>query len=406
MDSMLNAAARALSRGDLIGALERVALRDDPPGLALRGIVMARLGDYGRARDLLKRARQRFSTEEAVARARCAVAEAEIALVQREIAFADGQLPQAWALLESRGDAANAAFARIVEARRLLLLGRLADARGVIADVSATALSPPMRAAFHLVAAGIAGRMIEARLAADELARAAQAAVAAGDPALVAEVEAAQRMLAAPAARLRTADREHAVTLAEIEALNASPAAVVDACRHQLRLDGSVVAMATRPVLFALLRLLAEAWPGDLSRHALITRGFRAKEADESHRARLRVEIGRLRALVAPVAAIEATRDGYRLEPAGGRQIAVLSPPTTERHGALLALLSDGEAWSSSALAAALGSSARTVQRALDDLKREGRVYCHGDGRARRWLTPALAGFPTTMLLPGGRPGG
>ena len=84
----------------------------------------------------------------------------------------------------------------------------------------------------------------------------------------------------------------------------------------------------------------------------------------------------------------------------------VLARPVEHEHGAVLALLTDGESWSSSALArAALGTSQRTVQRALDSLAAEGRVQAFGRARARRWMTPPVPGFTTTLLLPGPLPG-
>ena len=166
-----------------------------------------------------------------------------------------------------------------------------------------------------------------------------------------------------------------------------------------------VISLETRPVLFALARALAEAWPGDVSRATLLARAFRAKHADESHRARLRVEIGRLRKALVTVAGIDATEDGFALVPRRARHVVVLAPLTDEAHATVLALLADGEAWSSSALALALGVSTRTVQRALDDLTVDGKVQAVGEGRARRWMAPPVPGFPTTLLLPAALPG-
>ena len=167
-----------------------------------------------------------------------------------------------------------------------------------------------------------------------------------------------------------------------------------------------MISLETRPVLFALARALAEAWPGDVSRAALLARAFRAKHADESHRARLRVEIARLRKALSVAAGIEATKNGFALVPRRAREVAVLAPPTDEAHATVLALLADGEAWSTSALALALGASQRTVQRALEELTADGKVQAVGRGRARRWLAPPVPGFPTTLLLPAALPGG
>jgi DNA-binding transcriptional ArsR family regulator len=187
--------------------------------------------------------------------------------------------------------------------------------------------------------------------------------------------------------------------LEEVEALLKSPALVFDACRNLVRRGGDVVPLAGRPILFALARKLAEAWPADVPRDVLLAYAFGARQADESHRARLRVEIGRLRRLLRPLAGIEATRQGFTLAPGRGRDVIVLARPVEERHAAVLAFLADGEAWSGSALALALGASQRTVQRALKELAEAGKAQSYGKGRARRWMTPPLPGFATTLLL-------
>jgi DNA-binding transcriptional ArsR family regulator len=157
--------------------------------------------------------------------------------------------------------------------------------------------------------------------------------------------------------------------------------------------------------LFALARALGEAWPGDVPRDTLVKRAFRSKHADESHRARLRVEIGRLRAELRTLASVSATKRGFALAPRRAGKIVVLARPVEEEHAAMLAFLADGESWSSSALALALGASQRTVQRALDSLAAARKVQSYGRGRARRWMTPPVPGFTTTLLLPGPLPG-
>jgi len=404
MDSLITAAARALAAGDLLGALKRVALRDDAPALALRGIAMAQLGDLPRAKALLRDAARAFGPREAVARARCAVAEAEIALVSRDLGWPPQALDAARATLEARGDRVNAAHARLLAARRLLLIGRLDEAARTLAALDAASLPPASQAAHALVAAGIAIRRLQTQAARAALAQAAAAARAADIPALTAEVDGAAGVLTAPAARLIARGAERKLRLDEVEALFASGALVVDACRHVVRQAGTVVPLATRPVLFALARALAEAWPGDVARATLVARAFRGKHADESHRARLRVEIGRLRRTLGKVADIDATPQGFALTPRRGRALVVLAPPIDEAHATVLACLADGEAWSSSALALALGASPRTVQRALDALATAGKVQGFGRGRARRWMTPPVPGFPTALLLPGPLP--
>jgi hypothetical protein len=400
MDSLITAAGRALAIGDPLGALKRVALRDDAPALALRGIAMAQLGDLARAKALLRSAARAFGPREALARARCAVAEAEIALVSRDLKWPGRALEVARATLERHADHANAAHARYLQLRRLLLLGHLDEAEHALAGFDPAPLPPASRAGFELVVAGIALRRLHTRAARAALDRAMHAARAAGIPALLAEVDSARAVLDAPAARRITRGTERLLRLDEVEALLASRTLVVDACRNAVRVSDTVVSLARRPLLFALARVLAEAWPGDVARDALIARAFRMKVADESHRARLRVELGRLRAMIRPIAGVSATPRGFAMQPRGVDEVVVLAQPVDEAHAAVLALLADGESWSSSALALALGESQRNVQRALGVLAAAGRVQAFGQGRARRWMTPPAVGFTTTLLLP------
>ncbi|HLZ66998.1 MAG TPA: hypothetical protein VKQ29_12260 [Aliidongia sp.] len=400
MDSLITAAARALAAGDALGALNRVALRDDAPALALRGIAMAQLGDLVRAKSLLRRAARAFGPREALARARCVVAEAEIALVSRDLGWPAKALDAARATLDAHGDRLNAAHARHLEVRRLLLIGRLDDAERALATLDPAPFPPASRVTHELVVAGIAMRRLKVETARTALARAAHAVRLADIPALAAEVESASRVLATPAARLIARGTERPLLLEEVEALLASEALVVDACRHAVRDAATIVSLAGRPVLFALARALGEAWPGDVSRDMLVARAFGAKHADESHRVRLRVEIGRLRTMLRPLAEVRATKRGFALLPHGTHEVVLLARPVEEAHAAVLAFLADGESWSSSALALALGASQRTVQRALDALAAAGKVQSFGRGRARRWVTPPVSGFTTTLLLP------
>jgi hypothetical protein len=406
MDSLITAAGRALAAGDPLGALKLIALRDDASALALRGIAMAQLGDFARARVLLRNAARAFGPKEAVARARCVVAEAEIALVSRDLGWPTKALDAARATLEAHGDLVNAAHARYLEVRRLLLIGRLDEAERRLAELDPTPFPPASRTAHELVVAGVAMRRLQTKTARAALARAEAAAHQARIPALTAEVESASRVLNTPAARLIARGEERPLLLEEVEALLASQALVVDACRYVVRDADTVVSLATRPVLFALARVLAEAWPKDAPRDLLLARAFGAKHADESHRARLRVEIGRLRRVLRTLAGISATSQGFALAPRGARKIVVLAPPVEEEHAAVLAFLADGESWSSSALALALGASQRTVQRALDQLAIRGKVQSFGRARARRWMTPPVAGFTTTLLLTAPPPSG
>ena len=405
MDSLITAAARALAAGDPLGALKRVALRDDAPALALRGIAMAQLGDLVRAKALLRHAARAFGPKEVVARARCVVAEAEIALVSRDLGWPAKALDAARATLEAHGDLVNAAHARYLAVRRLLLIGRISDAERTLTAIDPAPLPPASRTAHELVVAGIAMRRLRTKAARAALAEAGRAASRARIPALTAEVESASLVLDTPAARLIARAGERLLLLDEVEELLASKAFVVDACRHVVRKTGRIVSLARRPVLFALARVLGEAWPGDVPRDALVARAFGSQLADESHRARLRVEVGRLRAVLRPIAGVCATKRGFVLVPRRAREVVVLAPPVEEEHGPVLAFLADGESWSSSALALALATSQRTVQRALDMLEATGKVQSFGRGRARRWMTPPVPGFTTTLLLPAPLPG-
>ncbi|MDQ0570995.1 tetratricopeptide (TPR) repeat protein [Variovorax paradoxus] len=404
MDSLIAASARALAAGDALGALKRVALRDDPPALALRGIAMAQLGEHPRARELLRRAARGFGAYEELARARCVVAEAEVALAMRDLGGTPRALAAAADTLEAHADHGNALQARLIAARKLLLLGRLDEAAAALALLDARGLPPSLAAVAELIAAELALRSLRTGPAQAALARAHEAAERARVPALLAEVAEARAALDRPAARRLSAGAEQTLRLDEVAALLASDALVVDACRRGVGAGDAWRPLARRPVLFALARALAEAWPGDVDRESLIAYAFNTRHPDETLRARLRVEIGRLRALVAPLAGIEATARGFVLKAQGDREVVVLAPPIDGDQASVLALLSDGAAWSTSALALALNASQRTVQRALAELEAEERVRSLGRARAQRWLAPPLTGFTTILLLPAALP--
>ena len=404
VDSLITAAARALAVGDPLGALKRIALREDPAALALRGTAMAQLGDLARARALLRRAARAYGPREALARARCMVAEAEVAVAARDLSWSAKSLSAARLVLEEHGDHVNAAHARYLEIRRLLLIGRLDEAERCLGQLDPTAVPPPLRAVHELILAAIAARRVRTGTARRAFARARRAAHQAGIPALAAEVEAAALVLVTPAARLIASGTERDLRLEEVEAILSSRALVVDACRFAVREADTAIGLARRPVLFTLARLLAEAWPADVARETLVARVFRGRRIDESYRARLRVEVGRLRRVLRSVADVIATARGFALLPRRARAIVVLARPVEDEHAAVLAILADGESWSSSALALALGASLRTVQRALGSLARGGKVQAFGRGRARRWMTPPLPGFTTTLLLPAPAP--
>ncbi len=285
-----------------------------------------------------------------------------------------------------------------------------------MAQLDVRALPPAfaaVAAVAELTAAELALRSLRVEQAHAALGRAQEASGRARVPALMAEVAEAQAAFDRPAARRVVAGVEQTLRLDEVAALFASNALVVDACRRGLQAGDAWLPLASRPVLFVLLRALAEAWPGEVSRETLIAGAFRIRRPDETHRARLRVEIGRLRALVSASAQIEATARGFALRPHHGahdaraptaRDVAVLAPPIDGDQASLVALLSDGAAWSTSALALALGASQRTVQRALAELEAEHRVRAIGQARSRRWLAPPLTGFTTILLLPAALP--
>jgi len=359
MDSLIAAAARALAVGDVLGALKRVALRHDPPALAIRGIAMAQLGEYGEARELLRRASRGFGPREALARARCVVAEAEVALAMRDLGGSPRTLAAAAATLEARADRANAMQARLIAARRLLLLGRLEQAAAALDRADAHDAPPALAAVAELIAAELALRSLRTAPALAALDRARVAADRASVPALIAEVAGARAALDRPAARRLVGGGEETLRLEQL---------------------------------------------GDVGRESLIARAFGTRHANASHRARLRVEIGRFRTLVKGLARVDATARGFRLEARGARKVAVLTPPIDGDQASLVALLADGAAWSTSALALALGASQRTVQRALAELESAGRVRAVGRARARRWLSPPIAGFTTALLLPAALP--
>ncbi len=399
MDSLITAAAWALKAGDPLGALKRIALRDDPPALALRGIAMAQLGELAKAKVLLRRAARSFGPRERVERARCVTAEAEVALASRDLRWPTRALDEARRTFGALGDHDNGLHAALLQIRRLLLLGRVTEAGDALDELDLRAAPAMLTARAELAAFEIALRRGHAAPAQTALARARAAADRSGIYPLCAEVERAESTLALPVARLIARSMGRPLVLAEVETVFASQHLIVDACRRVARSERREVRLARRPVLFALLRSLAEAWPGEATREILCERAFGARRINESHRARLRVELGRLRRELRSLADVRAAPGGFVLLPRSG-EVLVLAPPIESPDAVVLALMADGEAWSTSALALALASSQRTVQRSLGDLEASGKVRALGRGRARRWLCTPIGGFATTLLLP------
>lgn len=400
MDAFIAAAARALASGDALGALKRVALREDPPALAMRGIAMAQLGDYPRAGALLRRAASTFGRREELARARCALAGAEVGLAMRDLTGSFRAFQSIAKTLEAHGDLVNSQHAYLVDARRLLLMGRVGAAATALARLNLQCLPPSLATVAELAHAEVALRSLHTAAAREALNRAAVAAQRARIPALLAEVAVAVASLDDYAARSVHAGTESLLRLDDIEALLYSDALVVDACRRGIRFGRGWRSMARKPVLFKLLRMLAAAFPSDVPRSDLIASAFRLHRPDETHRVRLRVEMGRLRAFLSSFAGVEVSPRGYVLVPWEGRNVFLLIPPMDGGHASLLALLGDGAAWSTSSLALALDCSQRTIQRALLELEAGGRVRSMGQGRAKLWLGSPLIGFTTVLLLP------
>ncbi|NYT86325.1 helix-turn-helix domain-containing protein [Pollutimonas harenae] len=400
MNGLIRTAAQALAAGDPLAALNQIALCNDAPAIALRGIAMAQLGDLVRAKSLVRQAARSFGRKNPVAHARCIVAEAEIAFASRDLGWPTKELDEARATLEAHGDHVNAAHALYLDSRRHLLMGRTDDAGRLIAGLDPEQLPPALSVGHELIVAGIAMRRLQAKPAREALLRCRHYAQLANIPALSAEVEQATQTLSKPVARSLAHGQSRLLLLEDTEALLASEALIIDACRRAVRHREVIIPLARRPLLFVLTQLLSQAWPEDVPRNKLIAQAFRTRYADESHRARLRVEIGRLRMTLKPLVNIVATQRGYKLAPTHASEVVTLARLTEEPYAALLALLADGEPWSSSALALALDASQRTIQRALESLAANGKVQSFGGGRARRWTIPPVPGFTTILLLP------
>jgi tetratricopeptide (TPR) repeat protein len=395
MDAGITAAARALDAGDVIAALQLVTTRSDPAALALRGIAMARLGELAAARACLQRAAQAFAGDRH-ARARCTLARAEVELAMRNLARPT-DLTEVIDALERSGDARNAAWARLVEARRAIVLGRLGDAERSLDQVPERDLPPVVLAVRSLAELEVALRRLDGSRARAAVTRAEALARSTRFPALEAEIARAAQALDRVVARVRSADGAWDARLEDLGALAASGALVIDACRRRVGRGPVTRDLRARPSPFALLRALGEAHPRGVARDRLAAILFGAGRPNESHRVRLRVEVGRARGLVRGLCRVVATEQGFRLD--AEAHVVVLAPPDESEGADVLALVESGEAWSAASLAAALGCGTRRVQRALKDLAAAGRVRSHGRGRARRWTAaPRIASH---LLLPG-----
>jgi hypothetical protein len=400
---MLAAAARALDAGDVLGALKRVALRSDAQALGLRGVALARLGQLDRARELLRAAARAFGVRSPLGQARSLLADAEIALASRDLRGVDATLATVIRTLSAHGDAANLTHARCLSARSLLLRGRLSEAERALTSLDAEHAPPALRAELELTRAELHLRALDARATRRALTRAERAAKSAAIPALLREASALRARLAAPLARSLRSGEPQVLKLEQLAALlGQSELLLVDARELAVQAESVRVVLARRPVLFSLARTLAEAWPAGATRSALIQRAFAVTRPNESHRARLRVEIARLRRALRGLAELSATPDGFRLAPLRGREVVVLTRLVEDEHAPVLALLEDGQAWSSSALALALGASQRSVQRALLDLESSGKIRAVGRARAKRWLPAPSHEFTPPLLLPPG----
>lgn len=398
MDPVLRSALQALRTGDALAVLQRTALREDGAALVLRGIACAQLGDLARSAALLRRALAALGRGDRVWRIGCLAAAGDVALAERDLPRAGRLLDRAERSLR-RGDGADLAHVRLLQARRALLLGRVDVAATTLATLRALRATLPTQALAAALAGEIALRRRRPHDATAAFAAAHAVAVRTGLGNLVAEIERASAVLGQPAARLARRAVDAACTLAELHALGDDGALVVDGCQRVVRSGRHTVVLRRRPVLWTLLQALATAAPDGVSREALIAVAFAGRRADESHRARLRVEMARLRALLRPFASVQATPHGFQLLP-HATTVHVLVPPVDSPAAAALALLADGCAWSTASLALALGSSQRTLQRALADLHTAGQVERRGRGRQQRWAIAPLLPFATCMLLP------
>jgi tetratricopeptide (TPR) repeat protein len=396
MEAPLTAAARALARGDALSALKWLGRRTDAPARAMRGAALSQLGEFARAKAQLRAALRALGPADGLLRARCLAAEAEIALALGDLRWSAEPVARAIAELHAAGDARNAAYLQLVAARAALRLGRPAEAERLVRHARFSPAAPLERTFAELVRVELAAKRGDPGLLMSALANAVAAAERAAIPALVSEVARIRDHYEGPTAVITSRGQARIASFCEVCALGRSAEVVIDGGGRELRSSGEQVTFARRPVLFELLRVLADAWPGAVSRDALIARVFGARRPNESHRIRLRVEVGRLRKVVRPRLGVVAKGPGYALSATAA--VVLVMPLEESPASRLLSLMHGGEAWSASSLALALDVSERTVQRSLRDLHSAGKVGPTGNGRGRRWVR--LFEIPTDLLLP------
>jgi tetratricopeptide (TPR) repeat protein len=391
-------AGSALARGEALRALGLVGRADTALGLTLRGVAYAQLGDLEMARRSLERALAVVGDGRTRARARAALA--EIALHTGDPAATARAARASAEELDALGDPRNAAMQRLVVARAEVLLGRLGEARRAVEEVLAAAdLAPDVRAVASLAQAEIALRDLAPTEAQGALARARRALAQQPQELLSRAIDRVEGELSLPVARLLRGGVVGSADLFAIEQVCRGDVLLVDDCRRLVLGGRASIPLARRPVVFALLLALARAWPGSTPRDELIARIFDARRSNASHRARLRVEVGRLRKILDGLGAGPvATPDGYALSSA--REVVVLLPPSDDDEARLASLLSDGASWSAQSLAEHAGVSKRTAQRVLGGLVEGGRAERTGEGKNVRYARPG-APIASRMLLLG-----
>jgi hypothetical protein len=338
--------------------------------------------------------------EDRLLRARCLAAEAEIALALGDLRWSAEPVACAVAELEAVGDSRNAAYLQLVAARAALRLGRPKDAERLLRYAKFASVAPLERTFAELVRVELAAKRGDPDLLASALKSASAAADRASIPSLVSEVARIRDHYLGPTAVITSRGRARTASFCEVCALGSSSDVVIDGGGREVRSSGECVSFARRPVLFELLRALAEAWPDAVPRDVLITRAFGARRPNESHRIRLRVEIGRLRSIARAWLGVIAEEPGYALS--APREVALVMPLEESSSSRVLSLMHGGEPWSASSLALALDVSERTIQRSLGELQIAGKVGAMGNGRARRWVR--LFEIPTDLLLPRSSP--